>query len=135
MSNQIDPKELESELQGFCGSENFYRHPMTGVIYTDGVKYLAEKAEAYWLIDTIASYQYTGAKCWDEEFQVWTLNVFGPHADLLCTDGDKGDGPVELARQTITFTDFPVGVWRFYLEFGSLDGENIHKILMLPSER
>src|SRR3990167_5297686 len=69
----MNPEELESELLSFSGTENWYRHPF-GIVYTDGVQFLAEQAQAYWLIDAIASHQHT-AKVRREPFQVWTLQV------------------------------------------------------------
>ena len=36
-------------------SENFYRHKPSLILYTDGIKELAEKCGAYWLIDLIIS--------------------------------------------------------------------------------
>ncbi|MCP4263647.1 MAG: hypothetical protein GY774_39990 [Planctomycetes bacterium] len=112
-----------------------YKH-LSGMIYTEGVRQFAKEAGAYWLIDAIASYQFRGHACYDEPFQSWSLHVADNVAELLCTDGDKGPGPVELARQTIPYTDFPTqGVTRFFLEHGSIDGINQHFVLMLPSER
>ena len=138
----MNTKELEDELQGFCGTFNYYRDAMN-IFHTDGVAYLAEKAGAYWLIDAIISHQ-TNKQVRNEEFQVWTLHVASTPeyptekhiaAILICTDGDKGDGEKELVRQNIKYTDFPLDKITLYLENGSLDGENVHKILMLPSER
>ena len=43
-------------LSGFSGTENYYRH-MGGLLLTDGVKFLADNADCYWLLDIIASYQ------------------------------------------------------------------------------
>ncbi len=43
---------LEDELEQFYGTEKWYRH-FTGLVYTDGIKYLAENAGAYWLIDLV----------------------------------------------------------------------------------
>lgn len=126
---------IEVMLPHFTGSENLYRD-MMGVFHTEGVNWLAEKAEAYWLIDAIISHQ-SNPKVRREEFQVWTLqtDTEGHIASLLCTDGDKGDGAVELARQIIPYTDFPLPLITLYLENGSADGIHIHKILMLHSER
>ena len=39
------------------GSENFYCHKTSLILYTDGVKEMAEKCSAYWLIDLIISHQ------------------------------------------------------------------------------
>jgi len=139
-TNQIDPKELESELQGFYGSEDFHRSSAftRAIFHTDGVQYLAEKAGAYWLIDAIVSHQMKPSIA-REKFQVWRL-VKKPDeskATLICTDGGKDDLPGEkvIVTQKIPYTDFPLEKITLYLENGSLDGEHIHKILMLPSER
>jgi hypothetical protein len=52
----IDTKTLtKADLIQFTGSEHWYHHAMVrDVLYTDGVKYVAETAGAYWLIDEIA---------------------------------------------------------------------------------
>jgi len=60
---------LEADLQHFTGSEYCYRNTL-GLKYTDGVKYLADKAGSHWLIDLIASYQ---PKLRDRPFQLWSL--------------------------------------------------------------
>jgi len=45
----------EADLAQFTGSEQLYRHSLVKrFCYTDGVKYIAERAGAYWLIDEIA---------------------------------------------------------------------------------
>jgi hypothetical protein len=134
---------LEVMLPHFTGTLNYHRFWLKGIYYTDGVQYLAEKARAYWLIDAIASHQMT-PKVRQEEFQVWALHKAAPienptekhiAAILICTDRDKGNGPAELARQNIPYTDFPLDAITLYLEQGSLDGEYPCQILMLPSER
>lgn len=43
-------------------------------LYTDGAKYVADEAGAYWLLDEIAINQ-TRPEIKAEEFQVWTLKV------------------------------------------------------------
>ncbi len=51
------PTLTESELAQFTGTEYWYRHAFKrSITYTDGVKYVAEKAGAYWLIDEISLY-------------------------------------------------------------------------------
>lgn len=66
-----------ADLQRFNGSYTFYRH-FTGMVYTEGVKYLADEGGAHWLIDAIASYQRDRklkALPWWPEFQLWYLDV------------------------------------------------------------
>jgi mevalonate pyrophosphate decarboxylase len=99
------PDLLAEELSNFIGSENYYKH-LGGLHYTDGVKYLAENVEAYWLIDLIMGYQSRVFRAVNE-FQVWTLQ---PHSDggcsaiVVCDDGDEN----EIVRQKITYTNFPL---------------------------
>jgi hypothetical protein len=94
--------------------------------FTDGVKYLADEAQAYWLTDAIFSHQST-PEVSREDFQLWKLarNPQGHGAVLIGTDGDKGYGPVELARQEFWITDFPLPEIELYF-YGN--------VLMLPAE-
>jgi hypothetical protein len=43
------------QLSQFIGSEYFFKHwGNRKMVYTEGIQYLAEKANCYWLIDEIA---------------------------------------------------------------------------------
>jgi hypothetical protein len=68
-------KTLNSaELAQFTGSENWYRHGINrAVLFTDGAKYVADQAGAYWLLDEIAIIQRHDARIAGEVFQVWKL--------------------------------------------------------------
>ena len=74
------------------------------MLFTDGVKFIADSAGAYWLIDEIAINQ-TRPKVRAEEFQVWVLKV-----DLEKRKGvlscDDGNGNVVFTKR-IEYTDFP----------------------------
>ena len=79
----------EAVLAQFTGSENWYRHGLVrSVRFTDGAKYVADAAQAYWLIDDIAFAQ-TERVVKAEEFQVWKLTVHpDASAGLSCEDGN-----------------------------------------------
>jgi len=111
-----------SELACFTGTEHYYRIAPS-VVLTDGAKYVAEHAGAYWLMDAIASYlpQYTGT----EEFITAKLTVVRGSANLIL---DNGNGNV-LTRQHIPFTDFPMPSITLYACWG---GE--FWVVMLPGE-
>jgi len=97
-----------SDINHFTGTENLYKHWL-GIIYTDGVKYVAEEAGAYWLIDAIASY-YSSTK--QHEFQVWTLTKKqNGEWNLRATDGNDNI----IVNQEIEFSDFPIDKIVFYL--------------------
>ena len=49
---------IQASLNQFTGDLERYRHGIQRrVIYTPGIRYLAEQGGAWWLIDTIAIYQ------------------------------------------------------------------------------
>lgn len=103
------------------GSENFYVHRPSLILYTDGVKALTEECHAYWLIDLIISYQCIKAINL-ERFQVWELkreqeNVF----NIVATDGNN----CKIAKQYIPFSDFPYDLAALWL---------VNGCLMLPKE-
>jgi hypothetical protein len=112
-----------SELAQFTGSATLYRHWL-GFQYTEGVRHLADRCGAHWLLDLIGSYLPAVRKDRKaRDFCVWRLTVSPDgSAEAVC---DDGDGRV-VARQSITFTDFPLPAVTLYLEYGTL---------MLPSER
>jgi hypothetical protein len=114
--------ELCLELKQFHGSEVFYNYQSNSIklLLTEGVKYLVDNASAYWLIDLITSYQ-----CYkyfeQEPFQTWKLKRDLESWSIIANDGNN----IELAKQTIEFSDFPLDEITLWL----VDG-----IIMLPSE-
>ena len=96
-------------IGNFCCTENYYRHSLSrGVVFTDGVKFLADNAEAYWLVDEVCILQmHEGIKkdARLQQMQFWTLkkNPSGKGATLIC-ERDSGDVAME---KPIEFTDFP----------------------------
>jgi hypothetical protein len=74
----------------FTGSVNFYRHSLVReVLYTEGVKHVADAAGARWLLDKIALAQRHIIPVKREYFQVWDLKVEADQsATLICGDGN-----------------------------------------------
>lgn len=123
MLTQQDAAALESDLTQFCGTETWWRHWTGRITYTDGVKFLAEKAGAFWLIDLVASHQ--TARLRQEEFQIWKLVVDRDKRPMaIATCQADTDEPV-LVQQEIEYTDFPLPSIKLYL---------VDKVLMLPDE-
>ena len=111
----------------FTGTERWYRYS-PGLLVTDGVKFLIDNGAA-WVVDIIASAR-TIRAVRDEEKEFWKLTVSDDHtAKIICTDGDKGNGPVTLFKQDIPFTDFPMKLLHLYVI-----SDNKTKVIMLPSE-
>ena len=71
---------------------------------TDGAKYVADTAGAYWLLDEIALAQRYEKKVAGARFQVWKLAVNSDStATLSCEDGNCNT----VYSKAIEFTDFP----------------------------
>ena len=117
----VESSELEAGLAQFIGSETHYRH-FTGLHYTEGVKFLAENAGAYWLIDAIGSYRGNAAAC-DEPFQLWELAKGSDRSAQLIMRSDSSEPAI--VRQEIPWTDFPLTTLKLYVVAG---------VLMLPTE-
>lgn len=115
-------RTLASDLAQFTGSENWYQHWMKQCTYTDGVKFMAEQAGAFWLIDEVAINQML-PKVKAEEFQVWTLktDLDRKYGVLTC---DDGNGNVVFTKE-IHFTDFPLPEIKLYFT---------DRVILLPSE-
>jgi hypothetical protein len=93
-------------LAQFTGTENWYRHAINrAVLFTDGAKYVADRAGAYWLLEEIAIIRRYNALVAAEEFQVWKLTVKADQTAVLTCD--DGNGRVIFSKE-IPCTDFPV---------------------------
>lgn len=114
--------QLRIDLRHFTGSEECYANPLFSKFnYTEGVKYLAEKGECYWLIDYIFSNQIL-PKVNGQSFQVWKIQVDEDDKALVMVE-DGNDN--ELTRLNIGYTDFPFNHFTLWL---------VHRTLLLPSE-
>ncbi len=109
-------------LAQFTGTTVWYKHCLLkNITYTEGVKYLAETAGAYWLIDEIAFGQ-VEKRIADEAFQLWTLKVDKQQAaTLTCEDGNG----IVVHEKLIEYTDFPLVEIKLYYT---------NNVIMLPSE-
>jgi hypothetical protein len=111
----------QADLDQFIGTQQWWAHWTKRITFTDGVKYLAETAGAFWLVDAIASWQIERK----EHFQLWELHVNRDETPMaVLTMREDCDQP-ELIRQEISYTDFPLEKIKLYL----IDG-----VLLLPSE-
>ena len=119
--------EIKEGLQHFHGSEMFYQIPLIRTRFTNGLKYLANVAECFWLITDVSviaksllnrSHFITiDFKRLSEEKQDYT----GYEAEIIYSDGN---GNVFETHQ-YNFTDFPLDELRLYF---------VDNTLMLPSE-
>ena len=117
---KLTMEALKAELANSTGTEQYHKD-LSGMLFTDGIAVMAEKAKAFWLITDIGSYEKATTKE-KYPFQLWTLKVKKGKAVLAMQE--DSNTPV-LIKQNIPYTDFPEGEISFYVEDG---------ILLLPSE-
>lgn len=111
---------LRADLGAFIGTEQWQRHALNrNLLLTDGVRYFADQAGAWWLLDIVATEIFRIQA--SHPFLVIDLDVNDGKADIRVSDGNDA----MLFKRHIHFTDAPDGLWRFYLT---------DNVLLLPSE-
>jgi len=120
---KLNAQQLLSGLAQFTGTDGY--HLMYSNFYlTDGAKYLAEKAECYWLFDLYWSHIMSIIPS-ENDFTLLKLTVADSKASVLIEDGNDN----AIAGQEIEYSDFPLPSITLYCSwFG--DGW----VAMLPSE-
>ena len=99
----LTKQEILNTLPQFTGTDGYtvWSPIFRNFVLTDGAKYIAESADAYWLVDLFASHLPAYK---DEGFAVLYLKVNGGKATAQIEDGN---GKV-LKKQKIEYTDFPL---------------------------
>lgn len=116
----------KATLNQFTGTLNYFKHALTGYLYTDGVEYVAREGKAYWLIDKILLTMKYEAKMQSrqrQEFSFWKLrvNLEEQSAILTC---DNGNGKI-VWEEKIEYTNFELPEIDLWFE---------NQVLILPSE-
>lgn len=123
------------DLKQFTGDLDRYRHWLNGrVLYTPGIKFLIEQADAFWLLDIIATHfgtkQMVQAMARDarlKDMQFWRLDVQPNGSATVSACADSGEEP--FLTHHLSYTDFPleyVDIWAGY--------DGLNWTLYLPSE-
>jgi len=126
---KMSVEEIQSGLAQFYGTEGYHRlSPFHGpLVVTDGVAWLCEKAECFWLLDEIAMAQ---PKCMKDrmlrEHQFWTLRVNPDKSATLICERDSGN---VFSTKEIPFSDFPMAEVKIWVEPGER-----YLVALLPSE-
>jgi hypothetical protein len=127
MTKTQDKSTLAADLASYPGSDQAHRH-FTGLIYTGGIQLMAERCEAYWLIDAVASHVVTSRRLKREPFLVVRMVASGGSGSLsFHSDWNHQDSTEfpPIVSQDIPLTTFPLGELLMYC---------IDSVLMLPSE-
>jgi hypothetical protein len=119
----LEEDALRAQLARFRRSKESYSHSSQSLVYTAGVKFLAERCGLSWLIDVIAAWQ--GRALRDPDlaiFQLWELRRIGTRRVLVCLrDCDSVAFALPVWNR-----DSALDYVSLYVEFG---------VLMLTSEK
>jgi hypothetical protein len=139
------PEALRSVINEYMGgSEQRYRHALNRrLIYTAGIKALADQAGAYWLIDLVA---FEAApiyhKAWlagRASIGILKLKVFTPEERAACGHDARltlslEDEAPDVFTHTLPATDFPVGEWALWMGTDEIGEHDYITTLYLPEE-
>lgn len=119
----MEAEQITQELRQFTGTNQYTRYH-SNLLLTEGIAYLAEHAQCFWLLDLFASYlnSIDGNQEW---FTCLKLTCQG---DSAVAEVNDGNGKL-FGRQEIEWTDFPLDSITLY----SCWSEE-YWVVMLPSE-
>ncbi len=119
--------QIKERLQYFTGTEMFYQLPLFRTRFTDGLKYLSEVTDCFWLITDISVI----AKSLMNRSEFITIDFrrlskeeqdnSGNEAEIIYSDGNN----IILEKHGYTSTDFPLDELRLFF---------VNNTLMLPDE-
>ena len=116
---------LDIDLNNFTGTEAYHRWtPLSRSVLTDGTKYVADKLQAYWLFDALASH-IDFEEIDDLDMYFSTLTVKDKTGILSIEDGNGG----VVTTQTFEYTDFPLPEIKIWSQ-----NNGSFFVHMLPSE-
>lgn len=133
-------KAALNKLDGFTGTQQYHRLSPFAMLASDGALFLAQNADAFWMLQEIAGAQMDAKIRKDpslQDMQFWALEkVTGdanqPQANLVCYR-DLGD---PAWSKPIPYTDFPFDVCpnpRVWVAPTELEGRAV-QVAYLPSE-
>lgn len=139
----FDKAKFEADLRQFTGTEHYYRFGLSpNVLCTDGVKFVADECQSFWLLDAIASYYIPIGPLHEamkrderlQNMQFWNLKTdLEARTAVLTCRPDAGATPVVVQEFT---TDFPlesIDIWCGILDYNEATGVKKWAIY-LPSE-
>jgi hypothetical protein len=121
----MDKAEILAGLAQCTGTHEYHRFSILfkNLVITDGVKFLADNAGCYWLLDILGSYQ-SKPLVRAEPFQTWKFDR--KSMMVRATDGNDK----KLAAQKIPYSDFPLSEISLFV----IDNGDGFKVILLPSE-
>ena len=101
---------ISETISTFTGTEQYHKLTMGSLKFTDGMKYLAEEAKAFWLMDIIGSVQHLPS-IKDTDFIVWVISKTEKGWEVGAYSDCEADGSYSIKKrlyfQSGGYTSFP----------------------------
>jgi len=104
----------EAELDQFTGTMEYHRSSFGSLVLTDGINFLRNEANCYWLIDIVESVQHMPKVKANTSFLVWRIEVDENKSWKVSAWEDLPGECVYI--QEGSYTDFPFDKFEFYQE-------------------
>lgn len=134
----VSTKELNKTLESFSRSNYYYLHSKSpDVFYSQGIEYLIQQGNTYWLLDAIANF--IGSEAMlnalekDERLrkhQSWTLYRIQDLGNMAELEGRALWNSIPFIRKAIDARDFPLEHIVIKARW-----DDLRWILYLPSEQ
>ena len=111
----MEKQEILKELGNFSGTENYYKSSFGSLSLTDGMQYLREALNCYWLIDIVESVQHLPKIKENSDFILWRIIVNKDKSFLVEAFRDMPYNADNLLySQKAEYTDFKLEGYEFY---------------------
>ena len=139
----MDAGQLHSQLAQFIGCETPTQHALCpNMFMSEGVVFLREHADCFWLLDAIASHYMANKDLQKERkrdrdfdyMHFWVLKQDGNAAILTCR---KDRGMPDIVTQQFSVTDFPFppdDEFKLFAGLAAIEGVERPTLVYLPSE-
>lgn len=110
-------QEILNALGHFTGTEGYHRFSiLSKMVLTDGMKYICDSCQSYWLMDIVASVQQEDKIIENQNFIVWRikLNETGKGFNVSAYRDSPFNKENLLYEQVGGYTDFPLKEFVFY---------------------
>jgi len=121
----MDKKQILEKLEQFHGTENYYKSTFGKLKLTDGINWLRNELNCYWLIDIIESVQHLSKVKENRKFIVWKIEVYEDKSFKVTSWKDVPYESDLIYEQKGKYTDFPLKDFEFY---------QINDVLLLKGE-
>ncbi len=110
----MESNQLLVELEKFTGTEHYYTSTFRKLLLTDGIHYLREQANCYWLIDIVESVQHLNNIKNNSSFIVWKIEKHESDKATVTAWNDTPYSSDLLYKQELAYTDFLLDDFEFY---------------------